>query len=224
MTLCPGSSCDPGGEHSCTVGSSDSAQLCNTHILTQRPFSHTPHPADSWNAMCHTGQGILNPKGCLVQRQFHFSTFRRGKFLSLPGARHFRDIETQHSLNNMVWITTAMLAMLMERAELKGGWRATPGSQPPVQSLPGQGSTWEHNAGAACQYFILGTGFLGLCLGTGFIFGTLKIYQTNRMLQTTLRVQRISTAAVPANTERALDKGSGCCCCSVKYNVFLKPR
>lgn len=65
--------------------------------------------------------------------------------------------------------------------------------------------------------------FLGYILGTGFIFGTLKIYQTNKMLQTTLQVKRISTAAVPANTARALDKGSGCCS-SVKYIVFLKPR
>lgn len=43
------------------------------------------------------------------------------------------------------------------------------------------------------------------------------------MLQTTLQVQRIGAAGVPANVEIALDKELDCCT-SIKYIMFLKPR
>lgn len=142
---------------------------CVTHTFSPRDhFSHTPtlQIVEMTQLPCVTqDRADWTQKGCLVQSEFHLSTFRRvcadpaGKFLSLPGARDFRVTETQHSLNNMVWVTTAMLPVLMERAELKRGCRATPGSQPGTAKLPRTGQYLSAQCWSCLPGFYLGHRF-----------------------------------------------------------------
>lgn len=225
---------DLGRKHSCTVINSNIPPVRNiqhpdpeTIFPPPAPYrwlNMTPLPCVGWERADRTQRAIWfrgNFTCFLFLGGFAWTT--TGKFLSLPGARHFRDAvfqssETQHFPNNLVRDATAMVLVLVERAEPRTGVQ----SHPRVlargcphwgrQSFPELGSIWASVSGVTCQV----TWALG-------ILGTLNIYQTHEPLQTTLQVERISAAVVPANTEIALDKGLDCCS-SVKYIVFLKPR
>lgn len=83
------------------------------------------------------GQSRPNPKSDLVQGEFHVFPVSEvsvwtttGKFLSLPGARHFRDVvfqspETQRFPNNVVWDATATLLGAGGKSQAEN-WGAEP--------------------------------------------------------------------------------------------------
>lgn len=104
---------------------------CVTHTFWPRDhFSHSPtlQIVEMTQLPCVTRDGA----DCTQRAACFKGNFTSplldvdlGKFLIGPGTRHFRDIKTQHSLNNMV-CSAAMPPVLMERAGLKGGWSGTP--------------------------------------------------------------------------------------------------